>query len=99
VESQKQFNLRVADAMEAGETYEVVEVSVVATTNLPLKGSGLTQISLRKILHRIGTAWRLGRERYWQRRQLMEMDEHQLKDIGITREQAEQEGRKPIWKG
>ncbi len=40
----------------------------------------------------------LGRERYRQRRQLMEMDDRQLKDIGVTREQAEQEARKPIWK-
>jgi len=26
------------------------------------------------------------------------MDYRQLKDIGITRDQAEQEARKPIWK-
>jgi uncharacterized protein YjiS (DUF1127 family) len=29
----------------------------------------------------------------------MEMDYRQLKDIGITPEEAAQEGRKPIWKG
>jgi uncharacterized protein YjiS (DUF1127 family) len=28
----------------------------------------------------------------------MEIDDRQLKDIGITREQAAQEARKPIWK-
>ena len=28
----------------------------------------------------------------------MEMDDRQLKDIGMTREQAEWEARKPIWK-
>jgi uncharacterized protein YjiS (DUF1127 family) len=28
----------------------------------------------------------------------MEMDDRQLKDIGITREQAEHEARKPFWK-
>jgi uncharacterized protein YjiS (DUF1127 family) len=28
----------------------------------------------------------------------MEMDYRQLKDIGITPEEAEQEARKPIWK-
>jgi uncharacterized protein YjiS (DUF1127 family) len=27
----------------------------------------------------------------------VEMDDRQLKDIGITREQAEHEARKPIW--
>jgi uncharacterized protein YjiS (DUF1127 family) len=41
----------------------------------------------------------LSRERYRQRRQLMEMGDRELKDIGITREQAEEEARKPIWKG
>jgi len=41
----------------------------------------------------------LGRERYRQRRQLMEINNRQLKDIGITRDQAEHEARKPIWKG
>jgi uncharacterized protein YjiS (DUF1127 family) len=29
----------------------------------------------------------------------MEMDDRELKEIGITREQAEEEARKPIWKG
>jgi uncharacterized protein YjiS (DUF1127 family) len=55
---------------------------------------------LREIwhLHRLRAAYKLGRERYRQRRQLMEMDDRQLKDIGITRDQAEQEARKPIWK-
>jgi uncharacterized protein YjiS (DUF1127 family) len=28
----------------------------------------------------------------------MEMDDRQLRDIGITRGQAEQEAGKPIWK-
>lgn len=54
---------------------------------------------LLKFLHCFRTAYRLGAERHRQRRQLMEMDDRQLKDIGITREQAEQEARKPIWKG
>jgi uncharacterized protein YjiS (DUF1127 family) len=57
-----------------------------------------TPISLWKILHCLRTAYGLGRERYRQRRQLMEMDKRQLKDIGITRDQAEQEARKPIWR-
>jgi uncharacterized protein YjiS (DUF1127 family) len=55
-------------------------------------------ISLVKILHCFRTGYRLARERYRQRKQLMEMDDRQLKDIGITPEQAEQEARKPIWK-
>ena len=54
-------------------------------------------ISLLKILEYVGTAYRLGRERCRQRRQLMEMDDRQLKDVGITREQAIKEARKSIW--
>jgi uncharacterized protein YjiS (DUF1127 family) len=30
-------------------------------------------------------------------RALFELDDHLLADIGLTREQAEQEGRKPFW--
>jgi uncharacterized protein YjiS (DUF1127 family) len=55
--------------------------------------------SLLKFLRWCRTACRTGAQRYRQRRQLMEMDYRQLKDIGITPEEAAQEGRKPIWKG
>ena len=48
---------------------------------------------------RCESEYSLGRERYRQRRQLLEMDDRQFNDIGITREQAEQEGRKPLWIG
>ena len=80
---------------EAGGTYEIAE----ARADLHSKDQGRTTISLLKILHRFGAGYRLCRERYRQRQQLLEMDDRQLKDIGITREQAEQEGRKPLWKG
>lgn len=33
-----------------------------------------------------------------QRKQLLELEEHELKDIGITREQALQEGAKRPWR-
>jgi uncharacterized protein YjiS (DUF1127 family) len=33
-----------------------------------------------------------------QRQALLELDDHLLDDIGLTREQAEQEARKPLWK-
>jgi uncharacterized protein YjiS (DUF1127 family) len=55
---------------------------------------GHTPSSLLKIFQ-----WfRIARQRAQQRKQLLEMDHRQLKDIGITRDQAEQEARKPIWK-
>jgi uncharacterized protein YjiS (DUF1127 family) len=78
--------------------YEVAEPSATPTADVHPKDRGTAPISLFKIFHCLGTAYRLGRERYRQRRQLLEMDYRQLKDIGITREQAEQEARKPIWK-
>ncbi len=33
-----------------------------------------------------------------QRQALLELEDHLLADIGLTREQAEQEARKPFWK-
>jgi uncharacterized protein YjiS (DUF1127 family) len=99
VKTQKQTNLLTECALEAGETlYEIAQASVAAAADPPPKDRAPTPISLRKILHCFGTAYRLGRERYRQRRQLTEMDDRQLKDIGITRDEAEQEARKPIWK-
>lgn len=32
-----------------------------------------------------------------QRRPLLELEDHQLADIGLSRQQAEREGRKPLW--
>ena len=55
---------------------------------------GPTLIYLPKILRWCRTAG----ERSRQRKQLLEMDYRQLKDIGITRDQAEQQAHKPIWK-
>ncbi|GAB2797701.1 hypothetical protein GCM10027040_25470 [Halomonas shantousis] len=41
---------------------------------------------------------RLYRQRHCSRRQLLSLDVRQLKDIGLSRFDAEQEGRKPFWK-
>jgi len=100
VKTQKETNSPTGRALETGKTlYEITEASAAVPADPHSKDRTPTPISLLKILHRLGTAYRLSRERYRQRRQLMEMDDRQLKDIGITREQAEQEARKPIWKG
>ena len=99
MKTQKQTNSLSGRAMEAGETlYEIAEASAADTADLDPKDGGPTPNSLLTILHRLGTAYRLGRMRYRQRRQLMQMDDRQLKDIGISPEEAEQEARKPIWK-
>lgn len=52
--------------------------------------------------HRIGIALAiatLGRwlERSAQRRALSELDDHRLRDIGITRQAAGREARRPFW--
>ncbi|MFN3938589.1 MAG: DUF1127 domain-containing protein [Gemmobacter sp.] len=31
------------------------------------------------------------------RRRLVDLDDHTLRDIGLSREQAEAEGRRPVW--
>ena len=86
--------------MKVGEPwYVIAETSAAATAVLHPGDLQPASISLRKLLHSFTTAYRLCGERYRQRRQLLEMDDHQLKDIGITREQAEQEARKPLWRG
>ena len=41
----------------------------------------------------------LWRERVRQRRQLMRLDDALLKDIGLTRCDAETEATKPFWRG
>jgi uncharacterized protein YjiS (DUF1127 family) len=37
-------------------------------------------------------------ERWLQRQALAELDERMLRDVGITRREAEQEIRKPFWR-
>ncbi|MET0048144.1 MAG: DUF1127 domain-containing protein [Sedimenticola sp.] len=37
-------------------------------------------------------------QRQRQRRQLMTLEDHLLKDIGISRTDADREGQKPFWK-
>jgi uncharacterized protein YjiS (DUF1127 family) len=82
-------------SIESGETvYEMAIAAIVASAALPPRDRGSSPISLLKVLR----WWRTTGERYRQRKQLMEMDYRQLKDIGITPEEAQQEARKPIWK-
>lgn len=38
-------------------------------------------------------------ERRRQRRALLELSDHMLKDIGVSRSDAVQEGMKPFWQG
>jgi uncharacterized protein YjiS (DUF1127 family) len=38
-------------------------------------------------------------ERRWQRRTLLALNDHLLKDIGVSRADAWAEGQKPFWRG
>ncbi|WP_286913601.1 MULTISPECIES: DUF1127 domain-containing protein [unclassified Pseudomonas] len=42
--------------------------------------------------------WGLMLHRWHTRRALLELDNEQLRDIGLSWEQAREEGRKPFWK-
>ncbi len=42
--------------------------------------------------------WHLWRERSRSRAQLRELSDHLLRDIGISRSQADVEGSKPFWR-
>jgi uncharacterized protein YjiS (DUF1127 family) len=47
--------------------------------------------------HLLRTAWATW-DRQRQRRALLDLDAHALRDIGITREEALNEGLKPFWR-
>jgi len=81
--------------IQSEETMDDMAITpTVASAALPSRDRGSSPISVLKALR----WWRTAGERYRQRKQLMEMDYRQLKDIGITPEEAQQEARKPIWK-
>jgi uncharacterized protein YjiS (DUF1127 family) len=77
---------------------EIAQSSATASAALFPRDREPVPFSLLKILRWCRTAYRLGVERSQQRRELMEMDDRQLRDIGVTRAQAEWQAHKPIWK-
>jgi uncharacterized protein YjiS (DUF1127 family) len=64
--------------------------SIVAQPRLPDSGPG----PLRSLVERL-LRWQ---SRAQQRRMLLELDDHMLKDIGLTRADVWQETRKPFWR-
>jgi uncharacterized protein YjiS (DUF1127 family) len=80
--------------------------SAVATATSPLHERAFVARPRDHVFARRAVEW-LGRARdvieLWQersrgRRQLLLLDEHVLRDIGITRLQAEAEANKPFWR-
>ena len=56
----------------------------------------------KRHIHPVAAAWMLVSswiERSRQRQALAALDDHQLRDIGITRLEAVREAEKPFWKG
>ena len=58
---------------------------------------GLYYRAVRGLRHGLDT-WRLWQQRAHGRRQLTMFDDHLLRDIGVTRLQAEAEADKPFWR-
>jgi uncharacterized protein YjiS (DUF1127 family) len=50
------------------------------------------------VLPRLLAALRRMHTRWHQRHDLRELDDHLLRDIGVTREQARREASKPFWR-
>jgi uncharacterized protein YjiS (DUF1127 family) len=80
--------------------------SAVAAATIPLPVGGFGAALRGPLLGRRAASW-LGRFhdtiRLWQdrasgRQQLLRLDDHVLRDIGITRLQAEAEASKPFWR-
>ena len=54
--------------------------------------------SFAQFVERLSNLYFAWEERIMQRHTLMRLDDHQLKDIGLSRGAAEQEWRKPFWR-
>jgi uncharacterized protein YjiS (DUF1127 family) len=80
--------------------------SAVGATTVPLPGRDFGAAPQEHLLSRRAASWlrqvratlRLWQDRVNGRQQLLRLDEHVLRDIGITRLQAEAEANKPFWR-
>lgn len=58
----------------------------------------MPRISLAQLRYQLRYQFHSYRHYRRSRRQLLALDDRLLEDIGISREQAHKEGRKPFWK-
>ena len=68
------------------------------SAHIGFPGTRVLSRALAKI-RGIGATVSLWRSRQQERRDLMKLDDHFLRDIGITRSQAVEEAKKPFWIG
>jgi uncharacterized protein YjiS (DUF1127 family) len=61
-------------------------------------GTGRESHGLRRIVLRAGTMVAVWLERGRQRRALRQLSDHMLKDLGLSRSDAERESSKPFWR-
>jgi len=66
-------------------------------TALPISNSAFVHQGAERLVQWIEAVSGMFRRRR-QRQALLGLEDHLLADIGLTREQAEQEARKPFWK-
>ncbi|PWB32658.1 hypothetical protein DCO48_12350 [Pseudomonas sp. SDI] len=74
----------------------------LSDVRLKLHGDELQDVQRPQLYSSASTAmsrWQLLLHRWRSRRDLLELDAEQLRDIGLTAEQAWREGIKPFWKG
>ena len=67
----------------------------------PQPRSAWRPVRARTPIHRVAAAWRVVSrwiERVRQRDALAALDDHQLRDIGITRAEVAREWEKPFWR-
>ena len=72
--------------------------STTCTSSIPLNSA--TRVSWRAVRVPSPFAWGFWRayDRWLQRHALLELDDRLLEDIGLTREDALREVRKPFWR-
>ena len=59
--------------------------------------SGVSDVRLQLLAEELGR-WGLMLHRWRTRRALLQLDDGQLRDVGLSWEQAREEGCKPFWK-
>ncbi len=67
------------------------------TASRPVDIAALPGVLVRTVDRAFETLW-LWQTRAGERMHLLTLDDHELRDIGITRAEAEAEARKPFWR-